>query len=283
MISWISPLAVGNAVRLFLQPPAGSTLWRVLRKDANTFTGEADAGALKVYEGSDQIAPLDVALLVNGSTYWYRAYYWNGTVWSASTSRSVVPAATYEDASTDVPTILRDRIEAGLVAEVARGKLFPQSGAVPVVTAPPQWESTAWPVVSVHLDSESRSTSSLGEMSEIDQFATGPVEWQGFEGWLSDVRVNITAWSQNVDERAALRQALRRIIIANLGVFDDAGIVLPNFSQQDTDFISGEYPGLVYASSAVFSCQAPARVIVERADPITDVDVVVDDVEAVIP
>lgn len=276
----IVPLAVGNAVRLFLQPPAGALLWRVLRKAADTFTGEADPDALLAFEGADN-APLDIMALMNGTAYWYRVYYWNGTVWSASASRSTTPAATYEDASTDVPTLLRDRLDAGLVAEIARGKLFPEAGFIKVSIAPPAWEDTGWPTVSVHCDAETRSSSAIGEMLEADIYDAGATEWDGIEGWLSDSRVTVTAWSQNVDERAELRKALRRIVIANLGVFADAGMLMINFSQQDMDFVSGEYPANVYTSMGTFTCQAPARVIVERTPPVTDIEVVIDEVEAI--
>ena len=84
------PLSAGNAVRVFITPPAGALWWRVLRRTADVFTGQDDAGAVvALADGTDNTA-LDIAALVNGTAYFYRAYFWDGTAWAAGETVSVV-------------------------------------------------------------------------------------------------------------------------------------------------------------------------------------------------
>lgn len=270
MISSVVPLAVGNALRLFVQPPTTARLWRILRKETNDFTGEADPGARKVYEGTEK-SVCDWEFLNNGTTYYYRAYYWNGTTWTASATASGAPAATYEDASTDVPSIVRDRLEVGLAAEVARTKLYPESGSVQVLNAPPAWEDILWPLVTVHLQSENRYVSGIGEMTEAGGFDELTSEWKETEGWYAKVTLAVIGWSQNPDERTELRKALRRIIVANLGIFDAAGMAEIDFQQQDMEALGGEFPANVYQSMGTFTCMAPVRVVTSKSVPVADV------------
>ena len=68
--------------------------------------------------------------------------------------------------------------------------------------------------------------------------------------------------------------ALRRIIIANLPVFDAFGMVQINFSQQHTDSVSGEFAANVFQSVGSLTCLAPARVT-NTQDYITEVDLTV--------
>lgn len=268
-ISNVVPLAVGNALRVFLRPAAGAILWRVLRKETDDIASESDPAARRIYEGDDTSA-LDSSLLVNGVTYFYRAFYWNGTAWSGSASVGAAPVASYADASTDVLSVVRDRLDYGLQVEVARGALAPESGGIAVLNAPPVFEDTRWPVVTVHLQDEASFARGIGEMIESDQFDALEGDWQGTEGWLAKVQLTICGWSQNPDERVELRKALRRIVAANLPVFDEHGIVNIDFRQQDMDSLGGEYPTNVYQSLCTFTCVAPVRVV-SRGDAIADV------------
>lgn len=274
----VVPLAVGNALRLFLQPPAGALYWRVLRKGADTFTGESDPDAVRVYQGTQSVV-LDagnqqlgqaVYPLLNGNTYYYRAYYWDGSAWISSSTVGAAPAAAYADASTDVLTVVRDRLDCGLQTEVAAGVLFPDSGGIPVLIAPPMWEDARWPMVTVHLQSEAPSARGLGEMVEPDELDETGTEWNGTEGWLAKVQLTIVGWTQNPDERIALRKSLRRLIVANLSVFDAAGMVQIEFQQQDMDPLT-EYPAPVYQVMCTLTCLAPVRVITARDAAIADV------------
>lgn len=265
----IVPLPVGNALRVFLEPPAGATLWRILRKGADTFTGETDPNALVVYEGT-QKSVLDVAYLNNETAYFYRAYYWDGTAWTASATVSATPQATYADASTDALSVVRDRLDYGLTVEVARGTLVHDENRIKVLTAPPLFDDTRWPVVTVHLQSEVPAERALGEELDADYLDALDGEWIETEGWLAKVQLMITGWCLNPDERIELRKTLRRIVVANLPVFDDAGMVQIEFSQQDVDAVSGEYPAPVYQVMCCFSCLAPV-IVRSQADAIADV------------
>lgn len=275
-ISQVRALPVGNALQVFLQPPDGALTWRVLRKSTNDFTGEDDAAAVLVYEGGDDTAPLDDNAVVNGATLYYQAYYWLGSDWSAdSDAVSGVAAATYEDISVDALTIVRDRLEKFLAIEVERGTIKASLGGIQVLTAPPVFEDTRWPVVTVHLQNDDSNTRSLGETSSGDLYNSIVNTFAEGEGWLSHVTLQVIGWSLNHDERSNLRQALRRAIVANLPVFSAHGLQTPNFSQQDTeDFKSFNAP--VYQTIGTFSCLNPVFVT-DSADPVTDVEVLFDD------
>lgn len=267
----LQPLSVGNAIRVILDPPDGSLYWRILRNTTGTFSGEADPSSMLVYEGVENFA-VDTGSLQNGTPYYYCAFYWNGSTWAADTAASCTPNATYQDSSTDVLSVVRDRIDAGLQVEIARGTLVPQSGEIKVLTAPPFFQDTRWPVVTVHLLSEAPAERGLGEVLVPDNFDFSDGEWNEGEGWLARVQLAVIGWSENPDERISLRQALRRLIVANLSVFDSKGMIEIEFSQQDVDAISGEYPAPVYQSAGTFTCTAPI-LVGDQVDEITDVQV----------
>jgi hypothetical protein len=256
MISLIQPVSAGNALRVFLVPPAGAVQWRLLRKVADTFAGEDDPEALLVYEGADKIT-LDILQLVNGRKYYYRPYYLVDDAWVPGDTASAVPNAIYEELGGDVLSLVRDRLDLGLQVEVERETLRHAEDYIPVLTAPPIYEDTVFPVVTVHLSNEQPAERTVGETVEVDDFDAG--QWTEKEGWLARTQLTIMGWSINPDERIALRRALRRIVQTNLPIFDFAGMVEIEFSQQDTeDFASYAVP--VYQVLCTFSCSAPAQV-----------------------
>lgn len=261
MIAMIQPIPVGNALRVFLNPPAGALQWRVLRKGSDTFTGESDPSALVAYEG-DEAVFVDVTALQNEVMAFYKAYYFDGTVWTASNTGSGTPQGTYEEYTTDAMSLLRNRIEAGLKIEVERGNIVAEElGYVQVYTAPPSLEQNLrFPLVTMHLVDESSNGRGLGENISGDEFDEVGLDWLESEGWLSDVKLSIVGWSLNSDERIELRKALRRIIIANLPVLSAQGIEQVNVSMQDVDAINGEYDANLYQVVCSLSCMAPVRV-----------------------
>lgn len=272
MIFTVRPIYSGNALHLSLVPPSGATRWKVLRKGADDFTGASDPDAYLAYEGTDR-SIMDTHALQNELPAFYRAYYWDGLAWTASATATGTPQATYEDASTDVLSIVRDRLEAGLAVEVARQKLNPDHGYIQVLTAPPAADGgVQLPVVTVHLANEDQAERGIGEMIAPDEFNTVTSEWSESEGWLAKVQLEIVGWCLNPDERVELRKALRRIVVANLAIFDAAGMVEITFSQQDVDALSGEYAANIYQATCSFNCLAPVRVT-SSADPIIDVTV----------
>lgn len=273
MLSRIEAPAVGNALRVFFEPPVGALQVRLLRKVSDTFTGHDDGQALLVFAGDPTNAILDDALLQNGTTYFYRAYYLIASAWVPSTSMSAVPNAVYADASTDVLDVVRDRLQKGLQVEVGRGNFASDADDkyIKVLNAPPLEENTRWPVVTVHLTSEAPAYRGLGEMVEADDFLEIDGTWGSGEGWLAKVQLSIVAWSLNPDERIDLRKALRRLIVGNLSVFDEHGMVEIEFSQQDIDAVSGEFAAPVYQVMNTFTCVAPVRVLNGPDSAILDV------------
>jgi hypothetical protein len=261
VISMIQPLHVGNALRLFIQPPAGAVRWKVLRKGSGSFSGHDDPSAIVAYEGDDHVT-VDTAFLQNEVMAFYRPFYTaDGATWTPGPVASGTPAATYEEFSTDVMTLLRERLEAGLLVEIQRGNLVNELGYVQVYTAAPSLErDLRMPLVTLHLESEEPGERGIGEYIGGDGFDGLDDEWLESEGWLANVRVAVIGWSLNGDERIELRKAIRRVVVANLPVFDASGLSLVNLSQQDMDAINGEYPAPIYQVMNTFTCLAPVRV-----------------------
>ena len=261
----------GAAVRVFLKPPATARAWRLLRKQADTFTGPTDADATLVHAGTDRVV-LDDSGLLDGFTFWYRAYYWTGSAWVASASVSATPQSTYVDESEDALSIVRDRLDAGMLTEVARQRLRPQSGTIDVLTASPVYDDRRFPMVTVHLQDEGAQQRFIGENPTGDEADRDYFDGSSddTEGWLAQTQLTIMGWSLNSDERKELRKAIRRILVANLPVFDAHGLLQVEFRQQDTeDFTSYNAP--VYQVMTSFTCLTPIRVSAPGADLITDV------------
>lgn len=275
-ITAITPISAGAALRIFLTPPAGAIAWRILRLASDTFAGPSDPLAAVVHAGVSK-SVLDDSGLVDGATYWYRVYYWSGVAWTASASVSASPTATYTDESEDALTVLRDRLEAGLLVEVQRGNLVHVDGAIPVLTAPPIYDDTRFPVVTVHLQNESPAEryigeSLLGDEGETDWFTGAATDSQG---WLAETTLTVMGWSLNPDVRKDMRKAIRRVIVANLPVFDEHGLLNVSFTQQDTeDFQS--YSAPVYQVMTTFTCKTPILVSAPAAGNVTDVTLTAD-------
>lgn len=258
MIAMIQALAVGNALRIILEVPAGASAMRLLRKVSDSFTGQDDAGAFLV-STEIQRGVLDSASLKNGTLYFYRAYYLMSGAWVASATVSATPASTYVDRGGDVLTLVRERLDLGLQEEVRRKKLSHKNGHIPVLTAPPTFEDTLWPIVTVHLQNEAPEARGIGEQMFNEAFDSISNVWSEGEGWLARVQLTIMGWSLNPDSRIELRKALRRIVVANLPLFDFAGMVEIDFSQQDAEDF-GSYSAPVYQVICTLSCLAPVVV-----------------------
>ena len=271
MISFIQPLAAGNALRISLEVPAGAKGMRLLRKVSDSFTGWNDPAALVVADEVDR-SVLDTASLTNGALYYYRSYYFIGNAWvDSGATRSATPAATYRAIGGDVLSVVRERLDLGLQAEVARGTLTHDDNHIPVHTAPPVFEEVTWPIVTLHLQNDASGERAIGEMVNPDQFDPTAGTWGESEGWLKNVQLMVMAWSLNPDQRIELRKAIERIVIANLPVFDNAGMTQVQLSMQDTeDFES--YSAPVYQAMGTFSCTAMI-VVGSDVDAISDVTV----------
>lgn len=258
MISFIQPIPIGNALRIFITPVFGAKKWRVLRNASGVFTGYNDAGASIVYEGIERVV-LDTQALTNGQTYHYGLFWFNGTVWAADGGMAGIPVASFIQTGTDVLTVVRDRLELGLHEVVARGQLHHQQGHVQVLTAPPLFEDTLWPVVTCHLQSDQSAERAVGEQIQPQYFNDVTGLWGSSEGMFTRVQLLVVAWCLNPDERNLLRRAIKGVLIGNLPIFDDAGMFQVDISQTDTeDFQSFGAP--VYQSMTTLTCIAPALV-----------------------
>ena len=272
MITMVQPLNIGNALRLFIEPPADAVRWRVLRKGSDTFSGDPeDPSALVAYEGDERVV-VDAAHLQNEVMAFYRPFYLSfAGIWTPGRTAYGTPASIYEEHTTDVMSLVRERLEAGLKVEVERGSLVHELGYVQVYTAPPsQEQNLLFPLVTITLSSESSDVRAVGETISGDEFDSIGFDWSESEGWLASVQLEITGWSLNSDERIELRRAIRRVVLANLPVFAAHGIDQVNLSMSDNDAVNGEYGAPVYQVMASFSCVAPVRVG-GRVDAISEV------------
>lgn len=270
MIRLIQNLAAGNALRLFLAPIENAIRWRVLRRLDDNFSGFDDAQAVRVSEGSElktESVCVDVNQLVNGTLYFYRVYSFDGTDWIGSDSVSATPASTYSADDNDVLSFVRERLALGLVEEIARENIYPNSAKIAVLNAPPQFENTAFPVVTIHIDKDAPAERFLGEFINDDVFAVdaqgeflqGENTWTETEGWLAQWSLSIIGWSMNPDERIALRNAMKRILLINLSVFDAWGMDQVTFDFSDSEDLN-TYPAPIYQVITKFDCLAPAYV-----------------------
>lgn len=264
-------LPAGNAVQLLLTPPNDVTAFRLLRRTTGEFTGPDDPDAWLVADcawlagDAPETSVLDRSGLVNGTAYAYRVYY------DADEARyddiTVTPAATYQDGGQDVLALLLDRLTLGLAVEVTRGTLHPKSGVIGVQNAPPLWDATTFPVVTLQLAQASLEERGLGEVLAPD--VETETEFVDGEGALARVSVTLVGWSLNPDERRALRRALRRILNANLPVFDDAGFLLIEWTQRDQEDMQS-YNVPIYQVVTEFRCLAPEW-IESAVDKVEDV------------
>lgn len=270
MITLIQSLPAGTAMRIFITPPAGATKWRVLRRTADAFTGPTDAGAFVVSDGQDNVV-LDTTGLVNGTEYFYKVYSLVGGAWVADVAISATPSATYTDDSTDAQEIVRSRLQAGLLVEVQRNNLTHDTGRIPCLLSVPTFEDAKWPLVTVHVTNAAPEERFLGEEPFPDSFNSDTNFWEGDEGWLTRVQLSIVGWSLNGDERKILREAIRRVVQANLPVFDGLGLYEIEISQQDQDDFES-YSAPVFQSVMSFSCLAISAVMSEDI-PVSNVTV----------
>lgn len=272
MIHTIQPLHIGNALRLFIDPPAGAIRWKVLRNGSGTFSGVDDPGAFVAYLGDDKVF-IDSAHLVNDRLHYYQPWYFNGQAWTAGPVASGTPHADYTEYSTDALEFLQQRLEAGLKVECERGNFQPELGYIQVYSAAPAVDQQLrFPLVTIHLESEDPDLRMLGDNISGDEFDQAGFSWNESEGWWASVNLTIIGWTINADERKELRRAIRRLVIGNLPVLTDAGFAQCSLSMQDIDAVNGEYPSPVYQVMGTFSCLAPVRVG-GPARAVTDVEV----------
>lgn len=263
-------------------PPQPYPLWRILRKASATFTDQNDVGAVLLSDSNDTFVVDAGADLANGTTYYYTVFYFDSANddWIQDSVVPGVPASTLKDISVDALSILRDRLAVGLANEVAVGNLIAESGVIKVLTAPPIYEDTKWPVVSVHLQTEASGERALGEVLFPGQQPDESGNYPDGEGWLADTSILVVGWTLNPDVRIALRKALRRIVVGNLPVFDRLGLVEIDFSQTDMDELE-RYDAPVYQTVGTFTCQAPIAVTAE-VSVIAGVDVTITEVDPVL-
>ena len=254
------PHSAGTAINLSYAMPTTGRAYIILRKKADTFTGETDPEATVIRAGlSTPSGFLDTFFLTNGTPYFYKSYWTaDGSTWTGEATKTCTPNANYRSTNADPLTFLRERIDKHLQTSILRGELTHPHGAIPVWTAPPVSDETTFPVVTVQLTSETAEVRGLGDELGVD-WPPDESSWCEESGWLSRVQIAVIGWSLNSDERGALRRALREGVIANLDVFDKVGFLTVDWSPQDVeDFQAYGVP--MYQTVGQFSCLAPVTI-----------------------
>lgn len=253
----IQSVSCGNAVRLVVQPTAGETRWRILRKETNDFTGQADLAAFLVHDGTDRFLT-DARLLVNGVIYHYALYGYAMGVWGAPVISVATPNATFEDLSIDAQELVRERVDVTLHSMIQRRQIAISKTTVPVMSIPFYQQGMDLPVVTVLFGGGSATGHALGEQVS-GEYEDGGV-WQIAQGWLENITLEISVWSLNATERNTLRRALEAVIAANLGILEEQGLnMLEVNSVQDTeDFQSMNTP--IYQTVIRLGCQVSTSV-----------------------
>jgi hypothetical protein len=280
-IAFIEPLSAGTALKVLLNPSDGAVWWRLLRLPSNAFTGPETAGAVVVLDQSTAPNVVDFSGLANGTPYFYQLYSSpDGTVGALAADGepySAVPAVSYQDAAADPQEVILERVRAGVAAEAAMGNIVPSvtaqpPGVIPVFSAPFALpDKTSFPCVTVHMDDTSSSSRYIGEDAgpDVIDAATGNVV--STEGWLANFNIAIVGIALNPDARIALRKAIRRIVQANLPIFDAAGMAEIGFSQSDSEQFP-EAAANLYLTNGRLTFQAPAA-ITNSAPPIGNIDI----------
>lgn len=260
MIAFLQPLPIGNAVKVLLHLPAGCKRVRVLRKLTDTIATWNDANSAVVFDGLDADL-VDCQTLKNGTAYFYRPFYLVGDAWEAADSASVTPAATARAIGPDPLTLVRDRLEAGLKAEVVAQRLHHKQGYIPCFTGPPTFEGTEFPIVTVKVSSDNSNTRALGDLIAVDVLDEATGLWTESEGALFRVSLEIGSFVVgNADIRNNLRLAIKKVIIGNYELFAAKGLSEVNFSQADVEDLGETYGAPMYMTMGSFDCIAPFAV-----------------------
>lgn len=257
--------AAGNALRLLITPPAGAVWWRVMRRSSAPPAGPDDPGALVVADRSTDEVLYDTVCVENGPTYQYAAYYWLGSAWAAeSDTASAVAASIYQDGGIDPLQVIRQRVDAGIAAEVAAGRLAPADGVVSVHVAP-FWlaDDFAFPGISVHLTSSSPNAGRCIGNDVFPPVDNGDGTLTEFEGWIVSTQVEVVAVSLNGDERLALRRALARVLEANLLIFEGLGLQDIEVTISDSEDFAAKAAPLFFTSASI-SCSSASFVTITR-------------------
>lgn len=255
----LQAIGCGNATRIIVEPTAGESRWRIMRKETNDFSGASDPAAFLVHDGVERFLT-DARLLVNGVTYFYAIYGRLSTVdaWAAPVIRSIVPSATFDDVSVDVQELVRERLDLTLNNMIARGSLKLTKPALSVMSIPFHVQGGEFPVVSVLFAGSSPVVRSLGNSIGSDVFVDGAIA--EMQGYLSSVTVEVLAWSLNAQERNLLRKGMEAAVAANLSIFDDLGLQMFEVQsvQDSEDMQSMNVP--VYQTTMRLGCTAAVAV-----------------------
>lgn len=247
--------AAGEAVKLYVTPPAGASYWRILRKSASAITGVDDSSAVMIAERTRCEMVLDWEGLENGTTYTYAVFYWVGGEWTAPDTATAVPAASYSGGGVEPVRMILDRLKSGFDAEIAAGTFATPSGLIDTHANPLMLpDNMTFPCVGVHLDSSAPDEFAIGDVLRPDS-DNGDGTISVWEGTVWTYRLSAVGISLNQMERLSLRQVIGRVLSANHEIFELMGLQDMTFSQSDHEDLQQNNAPL-YLTTAAISCHA---------------------------
>lgn len=247
--------AAGEAVKLYVTPPANAVYWRILRKSASAITGVDDSAAVVIAEQTCCEVVLDWEGLENGTAYTYAAFYRVGGEWSVPDTATAVPAASYIGGGIEPVRMILDRLKSGFAAEVAAGTFVTPSGLIDTHANPLMLpDDMTFPCVGVHLDSSGPDEFAIGDVVRPDS-DNGDGTVTVWDGTVWTYRLSAVGISLNQEERLALRKVIGRVLSANHEIFELLGLQNMTFSQSDHEDLQQNNAPL-YLTTAAISCQA---------------------------
>lgn len=221
MITYMTNVGTGQAIKILLEPTELKT--RLIKNETGVFTDE-NSGIL-LGEWTDSGAYLDDAV-VDGQTYYYATYSFDGHKWAPENGRSIVSQATFRPVYNDPVSCVYNRLVAGFKVERDQSRIH-CADPIDVLIAPATNETSVFPIVTLRCVSDSVDRFAIGASIIVDE--TEALEWWG------KMELRIEAISTNSVQRQELRRALRNIIQGNLGIFENYGYVALEFSQTDAE------------------------------------------------
>lgn len=269
MITMIMPLGVGNAVKMFFEPPEKAENMKVMKKGSPGITGPDDQSAALVFTGIRDYFVDDVGLM-NGVTYWFKPFYLIGGDWVGGDERSVIPAYTDKDLTSDPLTVLRERLRSGFESAIEAGEVA-NVRVIPVYDAPPQnTVDTPFPCVSLIYADESPAEEFIG-MDIIGDSLDDESSWFDSHGYIGNFSIDIGIWCINPVQRRTLRKILRKLLLANNDVFSSHGFVNVTYNTRDEDMLNESPP--LYIVIGSFRCQAPVLVGSDNTNVIREINI----------
>jgi len=236
MISLLDNEGSGNAIKITIQPLPTTTRFRLLRKTSSTFSGWNDSTAVVAYDTTNISAQfmtfIDIENIVDGTTYYYAVYEYNGTTWSLINIKSILAEHTKDSVNDDPFSLVVNRFEAGINYEVSSGK-FKSNTPVRLLLSNADVSNHDLPCISIVMESDSFKSGAVNNLMTPDEYLNP--DWKESQGYFSSMVVEVSGYASNIDSRNSIRKSIKRIFQSNLDVFSAIGFIDVSWSVSDKE------------------------------------------------